>query len=73
MSLDETAEALAKNFISVGFDLDELRLTKKIAIDHVLIEKNQMLDTGAYSLDGLRIRLDHAISSMGAKRVVIDR
>ena len=72
MSLDETAESLAKNFVSVGFDLDELRLTKKIAIDHVLIEKSQMLDTGAYSLDGLLIRLDHAISSMGAKRVVID-
>ena len=72
MSLEETAEDLVKNFISVGFDLGALRLTKKIAIDHVLIDKSQMVDTGSYSLDGLLIRLDHAISSIGAKRVVID-
>jgi circadian clock protein KaiC len=72
MMFEESAEELAQNLRSLGVDLDRLQRQKKIAIDHVHIERNEIQETGEYDLEGLFIRLDHAISSIGAKRVVLD-
>ena len=36
------------------------------------IERSEIEETGEYDLEGLFIRLDHAIDSIGAKRVVLD-
>jgi circadian clock protein KaiC len=35
-------------------------------------ERSEIEETGEYDLDGLFIRLEHAIDSVGAKRVVLD-
>ncbi|MBT0664043.1 circadian clock protein KaiC [Geobacter pelophilus] len=72
MSFEEKSEELAKNFASLGFDLDDLAVRKKIAIDYVHIERSEIEETGEYDLEGLFIRLGHAIDSIGAKRVAID-
>jgi len=72
MMFEENAEELAQNLRSLGVDLDKLRRQKKIAVDHVHIERNEIQETGEYDLEGLFIRLGHAIDSIGAKRVVLD-
>jgi len=72
MMFEENAEELAINMRSLGFDLNQLQAQKKIAIDFVHIERNEIEETGEYDLEGLFIRLSHAIESVGAKRVVLD-
>ena len=72
MMFEESAGELAQNLRSLGVDLDELQRQGKVAIDHVHIERNEIEETGDYDLEGLFIRLGHAIDSIGAKRVVLD-
>ncbi len=69
---EENAEELAKNVASLGFNLDDLARKKKLVLDYVYIERSEIEETGEYDLQGLFIRLDHAIKSVGAKRVVLD-
>jgi circadian clock protein KaiC len=72
MMFEESAEDLSQNLRSIGFDLDGLRQDGLIALDHVHIERGEIEETGEYDLEGLFIRLGHAIDSIGAKRVVLD-
>ena len=72
MMFEESAEELAQNLRSLGVDLEKLQKQKKVAIDHVHIERNEIQETGEYDLEGLFIRLGHAIDSIGAQRVVLD-
>ena len=72
MMFEENAQELTDNVRSLGFDLDELVGQKKIVLDHVHIERSEIEETGEYDLEGLFIRLEHAIDSIGAKRVVLD-
>src|SRR6201990_79505 len=66
MMFEENAEELAQNLRSLGVDLDKLQKQKKIFVDHVHIERNEIQETGEYDLEGLFIRLGHAIDSIGA-------
>jgi circadian clock protein KaiC len=72
MSFEETNEELIKNVTSLGFDLEDLVKHKKIALDHVHIERSEIEETGEYDLEGLFVRLGYAIDSIKAKRVVLD-
>jgi circadian clock protein KaiC len=72
MAFEENAEELAQNVASLGFDLKKLARQKKLIIDHVRVERSEIEETGDYDLEGLFIRLGHAIDSIGAKRVVLD-
>ena len=72
MSFEETNEELTINVASLCFDLQDLIKNKKIALDHVHIERSEIEETGEYDLEGLFIRLGYAIDSIGAKRVVLD-
>lgn len=72
MAFEETEEELAKNFASMGFDLDDLVANNKLIVDYVYIDKSEIEETGEYDLEGLFIRLGLAIDSIGAKRVVLD-
>ena len=72
ISFEETSEELAKNVRSLGFDLDKLVAQKKLAMDFVRVERAEIEETGEYDLEGLFVRLNHAIESIGAKRVVLD-
>lgn len=72
MAFEETAEELAENVRSLGFDLEQLGREKKLLVDYVRVERSEIEETGDYDLDGLFIRLAHAIDSIGAKRVVLD-
>ncbi len=72
MAFEENEEELAVNVASLGFDLPGLVRRKKIAVDHVYIERSEIEETGEYDLEGLFVRLGSAIDSIGAKRVVLD-
>jgi circadian clock protein KaiC len=72
MSFEESAEELAANVRSLGFDLEQLAQEKRILVDYVHVERSQIEEAGEYDLEGLFIRLGHAIDSIGARRVVLD-
>ncbi len=72
MAFEETGPELAQNIRSLGFDLDKLIRQKKLAVDFVHVDRNEIDETGEYDLEGLFIRLNAAIDSIGAKRVVLD-
>ena len=72
ISFEETAEDLAQNVMSLGFDLAALTKSRKLIIDHIEIDKSQIAETGDYDLEGLFIRLGNAIDSIGARRVMLD-
>jgi circadian clock protein KaiC len=72
MAFEETAKDLTQNVVSLGFDLKDLIARKKIVLDFVYLEPSDIEESGEYDLDGLFIRLEHAIDSIGAKRVVLD-
>src|SRR5664279_3467138 len=72
MAFEETEKELKANVASLGFDLEGLVKRKKIVVDYVHIERSEARESGEYDLEGLFVRLGHAIDSIGAKRVVLD-
>jgi circadian clock protein KaiC len=72
MSFEENEAELTSNVASLGFDLKGLSAKKKIVLEHVKIERSEIEETGEYDLEGLFIRLNYAIDTIGAKRVVLD-
>jgi circadian clock protein KaiC len=72
MSFEETADDLEQNVASMGFDLKALQRRRKVVVDEVRVARSEIHETGEYDLEGLFIRLGHAIDSIGAKRVVLD-
>jgi circadian clock protein KaiC len=72
VAFEERSTDLIQNVGSLNYDLPRLIADKKIAVDHVQIERSQIEESGEYDLEGLFIRLGFAIDSIGAKRVVID-
>src|SRR6185503_18997675 len=72
MVFEETEVELKANVASLGFDLAGLVRRKQILIEHVYIERSEITETGEYDLEGLFVRLNHAIDSIGARRVVLD-
>jgi circadian clock protein KaiC len=72
MSFEEPSDDLTLNVRSLGFDLEKLKAEKKLVIDYVRVERSEIEEAGEYDLDGLFIRLGHAIDSIKATRVVLD-
>jgi circadian clock protein KaiC len=72
MTFEETEAELKANVASLGFDLAGLVRRKKIMLDYVHVEPSEIHESGEYDLEGLFVRLNHAIDSIGAKRVVLD-
>jgi circadian clock protein KaiC len=72
MTFEEPLEDLAKNVNSLGIDLKGLIDKKLLRVDHVKVERSEIEETGEFDLEGLFIRLEHAIDSIGAKRVLLD-
>ncbi len=72
MAFEESDKELCENVASMGFDLASLSARKKIFVDYVRLERSEIQETGEYDLEGLFVRLENAIRSVGAKRVVLD-
>ncbi len=72
MAFEETEKELKANVSSLGFDLEGLVRRKRIVVDYVHLERSEFEESGEYDLEGIFVRLGHAIDSIGAKRVVLD-
>ena len=72
VSFEESGQDLSDNVASLGFDVPGLIAGKKLAIDHVRIERSEIEESGEYDLEGLFIRIGYAVDQIGAKRVVLD-
>jgi circadian clock protein KaiC len=72
IAFEETAEDLAANVASLGFDLDKLVAENELVVDHIHVAGEEIEEAGEWDLDGLFLRLGAAIDSIGAQRVVID-
>ena len=72
VAFEESAEDLAANVASLGFDLAGLQADGQLVIDHVDLGGMPAEATGEWDLDGLFLRIGAAIDRVGAQRVVID-
>jgi circadian clock protein KaiC len=72
MTFEETGEELASDLASLGYDLDKLVAAGKLIVDYVRVERSEIEETGEYDLEGLFVRLEHAVTAIGAKRIVLD-
>lgn len=72
LSFEEPSKDLSLNVKSLGFDLETLKADKKLVIDYVRVERSEIEEAGEYDLDGLFVRLNYAIDTVKAKRVVLD-
>ncbi len=71
MSFEETAEELYKDVASLNLDLKGLVSQKKIVLEHIVLDRKDVQEKD-FNLEGLLIRLEQAIESVNAKRVVLD-
>ncbi len=71
MSFEETEDELYKDVASLNMDLPALVSQKKIVLENVVLERNDIQET-EFNLEGIFVRLEYAIDSIGAKRVVLD-
>ena len=67
MTFEENGEEIASDVASLGFDLPELVAAQKLAVDYVRVERSEIEETGEYDLEGLFVRLDYAIRTVGAR------
>src|SRR5580658_3075379 len=51
MTFEETTDDIKKNVASLGFDIADLVARKKLAIDHVHIDRNEIEENGEYDLE----------------------
>ena len=72
VSFEETEDDLIKNVRSLGHDLEDLLARKRIGVEYVRVERSEIEETGEYDLEGLFIRLDYALRSIKARRIVLD-
>jgi circadian clock protein KaiC len=72
ITFEESALDLSRNVASLGFDLALLQEQKLLAVDYVHLDPAEIEEAGGYSLDGLFVRIAHALDAVSAKRVAID-
>ena len=72
VAFEERPHELAENVRSLGFDLVRLQKQKKIFVEYVHVEPNEIDQIGDFDLEALFLRLADALDTVGAKRVVID-
>jgi len=72
VTFEETEEDLLKNAASLGHDLPDLIKQKRIALEYIRVERSEIEETGEYDLEGLFIRLDHALRSIRGRRIALD-
>ena len=72
LAFEEREQDLVQNVASLGFDLQAMVDKKQIALDHIHVERTQIEESGEYDLEGLFLRLEYAMNTVNAKRLVID-
>jgi circadian clock protein KaiC len=71
MSFEETEDELYDDVASLNLDLRGPVSRKQILLDCIRLERKDIQESD-FTLEGILIRLEHGIASIGAKRVVLD-
>src|SRR5688572_23361609 len=53
ISFEEQVDELSVNLASIGYDIPALVRKKKVIIDHIYLERSEIIETGEFNLDGL--------------------
>lgn len=72
VTFEETPDEVQQNAFDLYGNVSSLVKKRKISFDYVYVGRGEIEAAGDYSLDGLLIRLNGAIDSIGARRVVPD-
>ena len=72
VTFEESAEEVAANVASLGFDLDGLREDRLLAVYAFGAEPTEVVGTGEFNFEPLFLLLDDAINRIGARRVMLD-
>ncbi|MEH6949815.1 circadian clock protein KaiC [Nitrobacter sp. NHB1] len=72
VTFEERPGDIVSNVASLGFALHKLVDDQKIAFEHITLERSELEEAGDYDLEGLFLRIEEAIDSIGAKRIVLD-
>jgi circadian clock protein KaiC len=72
MTFEESSEELASDLASLGYDLPKLVAEGQLIVDYVRVARSEIEETGEYDLESLFVRLEYAVRSIGAKRIVLD-
>lgn len=72
LTFEESADDVADNAASLGFDLPALEAGGQLVVDAMQLDASEIITTGDFDLEGLFIRLRGAVQSVGARRVVLD-
>ncbi len=72
MSFEETEDEVYQDVASLNVDLHGLTSKIEILFEHVLLDSNEIHEKGQFNLEGLFVRLELAIDTIDAKRVVLD-
>jgi circadian clock protein KaiC len=73
VTFEETPSDLVQNVRSFGWDLDGLIKEQRIAVvDATSTPEEEWMHTGLYDLSALLARVEHAVESVGAKRIILD-
>jgi circadian clock protein KaiC len=72
MTFEESADKVALNVRSLGFDIDELVRTSQLAVLAFRVDPSEIVAAGEFDFEPIFAILDDAIRQVGAKRVVLD-
>lgn len=72
VTFEERPGDIVNNVASLGFALHKLVDDEKIAFEYVTLQRSELEEAGDYDLEGLFLRIESAIDSIGAKRIVLD-
>jgi circadian clock protein KaiC len=73
VSFDEPGDEIARNVLSLGWDLQAHRESGKLAVlDTAGMAGEDVVETGQFDFEGLLLRLERAIEQTSAVRVVFD-
>ncbi|MEP7110780.1 MAG: circadian clock protein KaiC [Ferruginibacter sp.] len=72
MAFEEKIDELIANVKSLSYDLDKHLSEEKMYLEQIQVNRDAIVETGKYSIEGLFVRLEQAIDNVKAKRVVLD-
>ncbi len=72
IAFEESAEDLAKNVASLGFNLKELEADGKLIVEHIHVDRAEMAIAGKFDLEGLFMTLESCVETVAGKRIAID-
>ena len=72
ISMEESEDDLRKNLTSFGYNIKSLEEDKKVYLENININRDELFSSGQFDLSALFIRIEQAINRVQAKRMVID-